>query len=103
MRERISLPDEVLMLRTGSDRDKALLLYALIQHAPGLSPADKEAAEILFTDQDSLVQQAAPMSAPEPSSAARMSSNRSRFASPRPEHACGRCNDGRPQSGSSSS
>jgi len=56
MRERISLPDEVLMLRTGSDRDKALLLYALIQHAPGLSPADKEAAEILFTDQDSLVQ-----------------------------------------------
>lgn len=54
-RERISLPSEVLMLRTGSDRDKALLLYALIQHAPGISPADKLNTKILLTDQDSFV------------------------------------------------
>jgi hypothetical protein len=54
-RARISLPDEVLKLNTGSDRDKALLLYALIQHAPGMAPADKHSAEILLTDQDSFV------------------------------------------------
>lgn len=54
-RERISLPDEVLTLRTGCDRDKALLLYALLQHAPRIGPADKEHAELLLTEDDSFV------------------------------------------------
>jgi hypothetical protein len=54
-RERISLPDEVLTLRTGSDRDKALLLYALLQHAPRIGPADKKHTELLLTEDDSFV------------------------------------------------
>jgi len=33
-RDRIALPDETLYFKTGSDRDKALLLYTLLQHAP---------------------------------------------------------------------
>ena len=32
-RDRLALPDEVLLLNTGSDRDKALLLYTLLHHA----------------------------------------------------------------------
>lgn len=33
-RERIALPDETLIFKTGSDRDKALLLFTLLQHSP---------------------------------------------------------------------
>lgn len=33
-RDRIAMPDETLYFKTGSDRDKALLLYALLQHSP---------------------------------------------------------------------
>ena len=90
-RERISLPSEVLMLRTGSDRDKALLLYALIQHAPGISPADKACSPI----RTALSAPRDPTSALEASSASRVSTRPSCSASARPER--------RTQSGSSSS
>ena len=33
-RDRIAMPDETLYFKTGSDRDKALLLYTLLQHSP---------------------------------------------------------------------
>lgn len=33
-RDRIMMPDETLYFKTGSDRDKALLLYTLLQHSP---------------------------------------------------------------------
>lgn len=33
-RNRIAMPDETLYFKTGSDRDKALLLYTLLQHSP---------------------------------------------------------------------
>lgn len=33
-RKRIAMPDETLYFKTGSDRDKALLLYALLRHSP---------------------------------------------------------------------
>ncbi|MBA3631892.1 MAG: hypothetical protein H0W58_03625 [Acidobacteria bacterium] len=32
-RDRIAMPDETLYFKTGSDRDKALLLYTLLQHS----------------------------------------------------------------------
>lgn len=33
-RDRIAMPDETLLFATGSDRDRALLLYALLAHSP---------------------------------------------------------------------
>jgi hypothetical protein len=33
-RDRIAMPDEVLYFNTGDDRDRALLLYTLLQHSP---------------------------------------------------------------------
>jgi hypothetical protein len=33
-RDRIATPDEVLYFKTGDDRDRALLLYTLLQHSP---------------------------------------------------------------------
>ncbi len=33
-RDRIAMPDETLYFKTGNDRDKALLLYALLRHSP---------------------------------------------------------------------
>ena len=53
--ERISLPDEVLLFGTGSHRDKALLLYTLVRHAPFLSPAEKDGVELLFAEAGSVV------------------------------------------------
>ena len=38
-RDRIAMPDETLYFKTGSDRDKALLLHTLLQHS---SIADRE-------------------------------------------------------------
>ncbi len=32
-RDRIAMPDETLYFNTGSDRDKGLLLYTLLQHS----------------------------------------------------------------------
>jgi len=33
-RDRIAMPDETLYFKTGSDRDRALLLYTLLRHSP---------------------------------------------------------------------
>ena len=33
-RDRIAMPDETLYFKTGSDRDKAVLLYTLLRHSP---------------------------------------------------------------------
>jgi len=33
-RDRIAMPDETLCFKTGSDRDRALLLYTLLRHSP---------------------------------------------------------------------
>ncbi|MEA3276423.1 MAG: hypothetical protein U9Q81_14270 [Pseudomonadota bacterium] len=54
-RNRIALPDEVLLFRTGNDRERALLLYTLLQHARGVQSATEQDAELIFTDTDSFV------------------------------------------------
>jgi hypothetical protein len=46
-RDRIAMPDEILYFKTGSDRDKALLLYALLRHSPA---ADAESVIGLSND-----------------------------------------------------
>lgn len=38
-RNRIAMPDETLYFNTGSDRDRALVLYTLLQHTPLRDPA----------------------------------------------------------------
>ena len=50
-RDRIAMPDETLYFNTGSDRDKALLLYTLLHHS---IIADRESA-IAFSDESSFV------------------------------------------------
>lgn len=50
-RDRIALPDEILLFRTGSDRDGALLLFTLLQHS---LISDPEMA-IGFSENDSYV------------------------------------------------
>ena len=37
-RDRIALPDETMRYRTGSDRDKALLLHVLLDRMDGWTP-----------------------------------------------------------------
>lgn len=37
-RERIALPDETLIFKTGNDRDRALLLFTLLHHSPICDP-----------------------------------------------------------------
>ncbi|MEM7124505.1 MAG: hypothetical protein AAF563_24730 [Pseudomonadota bacterium] len=50
-RDRLALPDEVLLLNTGTDRDKALLLFALLHHAElGDVPP-----QLVFCEDDSYV------------------------------------------------
>jgi hypothetical protein len=53
-RNRIAMPDETLRLKTGSDRDKALLLHVLFEH---LKAATSESVRIetLFSAEDSFV------------------------------------------------
>lgn len=53
-RNRIAMPDETLRLKTGSDRDKALLLHTLIEHFC-VSTSVSERVVTLFTDDDSFV------------------------------------------------
>lgn len=53
-RDRIAMPDETLYFRTGNDRDRALLLYTLLQHS-GIS--DPESVIGLFAE-SSFVQHA---------------------------------------------
>ena len=50
-RNRLTLADEVLLLNTGGDRDKALLLYALLHHAQ----TSQAAPELILTETDSYV------------------------------------------------
>ena len=50
-RDRIAMPDETLYFRTGSDRDKALLLYTLLHHS---LIGDRETV-IGFSDESSFV------------------------------------------------
>ena len=50
-RDRLALPDEVLLLNTGGDREKALLLYALLHHAE----VDLPLPELVLTTEDSYV------------------------------------------------
>jgi len=53
--DRIMLPDEVLLFKTGSHRDKALLLYSLINHAHQIPLEEKEGRMLVFTDKSSYV------------------------------------------------
>ncbi len=50
-RDRITMPDETLYFKTGSDRDKALLLYTLLRH----SPISDAASRIGFAEDNSFV------------------------------------------------
>ena len=40
-RDRIAMPDETLLFNTGSDRDRALLLYTLLAHSPTSDPGSR--------------------------------------------------------------
>jgi hypothetical protein len=53
--DRIALPDEVLLFGTGTHRDKALLLYTLLRHAPYLGPVERDGLQLVFTDTGSFV------------------------------------------------
>jgi hypothetical protein len=53
-RNRIAMPDETLRLKTGSDRDKALLLHTLIEHVCA-STLVSEQVVTLLTEDDSFV------------------------------------------------
>jgi hypothetical protein len=53
-RQRIAMPDETLRLKTGSDRDKALLLHVLLEHMNTASPESMR-IETVFTSEDSVV------------------------------------------------
>ncbi len=50
-RERIALPDECLIFKTASDRDRALLLFTLLKH----SPISQENMAIAFSEEESYV------------------------------------------------
>jgi hypothetical protein len=53
-RQRIAMPDETLRLKTGSDRDKALLLHVLLEHMNTARPESMR-IETVFTSEDSVV------------------------------------------------
>jgi hypothetical protein len=53
-RNRIAMPDETLRLKTGSDRDKALLLHVLLEHMAKASTTPSQ-IETLFTKEDTFV------------------------------------------------
>jgi hypothetical protein len=54
-RERISLPDEVILFGTGTERDKSLLLFTLITLAEGIPPAVRQDCEVYLTTTQSYV------------------------------------------------
>ncbi len=54
-RGRIAMPDEVLHYGTGTDRDKALLLYALLAEMTGSNAPKPQSLSIHFTDAASYV------------------------------------------------
>lgn len=49
-RNRIALPDEVLLFQTGDDVDKGLLLFSLLLAASFASAQDKSKARLVVTD-----------------------------------------------------
>lgn len=53
-RNRIAMPDETLRLKTGTDRDKALLLHVLLEHMLSTQSSDEKISTILTTN-DSFV------------------------------------------------
>jgi hypothetical protein len=53
-RNRIAMPDETLRLKTGSDRDKALLLHVLLEHLNAITSVSLR-VETLFSAEDSFV------------------------------------------------
>lgn len=53
-RNRIAMPDETLRLKTGTDRDKALLLHTLIEHVCVLTSVSEQVVTLL-TEDDSFV------------------------------------------------
>jgi len=53
-RNRIAMPDETLRLKTGSDRDKALLLHVLLEHMAKANTTLSQ-VETLFTTEDTFV------------------------------------------------
>jgi len=48
-RDRLSMPDEVLYFSTGTDRDRALLLFVLLHGSERIDPALRSGLEIVFT------------------------------------------------------
>jgi len=54
-RERIAMPEETLRFAMGTDRDRALLLHALLQHAPALPQEERRELVTLFTTVGSYV------------------------------------------------
>ena len=53
--DRIAMPDEALLFGTGTHRDKALLLYTLLLHAPFPGADKKERMRLVFTERDAYV------------------------------------------------
>jgi hypothetical protein len=53
-RDRIAMPDETLRLRTGTDRDKALLLHVLLEEQTRVQQRDAQVTSI-YADDDSMV------------------------------------------------
>jgi hypothetical protein len=54
-RDRIAMPDETVRFRTGTDRDKALLLHLLLEQALGPDDPARTRLETLLGDADSFV------------------------------------------------
>jgi hypothetical protein len=52
---RLSMPDEVILFKTGSERDKAFLLFSLVQLAAKLPDSVRRESELLCTEHDSWV------------------------------------------------
>src|SRR5262249_24558273 len=53
--DRIAMPDETVRLGTGTDRDKALLMHVLLEHALAADDQGRRSLETLFTDAGSFV------------------------------------------------
>ncbi|MCP4624007.1 MAG: hypothetical protein GY850_10790 [bacterium] len=54
-RNRLSMPDEVILFDTGTDRDKAFLVFTLIQLAKAMADSIRHDCELFFTEHDSYI------------------------------------------------
>ncbi len=52
-RNRLALPDEVILFKTGDDVDRGLLLFSLLLSSTAISARDKSEAEFVVTDKSS--------------------------------------------------